>query len=998
MTERIQYEDDGLLPVDFDLSQIFIGREQQLELFRIYLERWQKLTVTTTNTQLLTPPSPNDKIQGLVVLLHGRGGFGKSTLLKRYREIALEYSQELTVSKIVDWEFAAQDKLTLFNPAPGEKVDASAYFNLLRNQLAIALDKDTDAFKEYLLAVKAVEEARKRANDLLNNLQQDSRYKWLSIVAGEGLLTLLRSAGTGLPLPFNVAANTLLNNERIAQTVKEITDEGVKIGVEQVKQVREKLHDRLGTYLADFLDPGLRLARGLGRDLELFARRLPVLIFFDTYEEVDEADSLLRLVMGAAGAHVGWVLSGRDNLWAGLSQRLRSLETEYGYKDIVSLNRSMAVDFSADGVGDFTLSDIQEYFRKLSQLLRQPNLPVVTEKDAAHIQRVTQGVPLAVKIAASLYLEKPDLESLTEGVDSKREIVDQMVRRYLLHTRTNQAERAHLFGLALLRQAEQPTAIAAALGVSPQTSYEAELSRLHRRYGFIFTKHEQPLLHQEVRYFLRIWLLEHRTEPGIVAINQRLKDVHLTNLKELEEHRRYTTLRERLEDEQWVGIYLDLTEQQLWLDTAQGVEYALPFMLAAGVYRRDANREVTKIGKFFEPTIIQPYHRYWEWAAQSLIYSTSHKPFPEELTGLEELLKLASRSVIAFSPPLPEYQEALEAMLWWRLGEAYQGKNDIRALEWYEKALSRLEDEIELREATNEVARGIAYRLEEEQKNDEENNAEALLNEHEQSLVKFNHALELNPYDAQTYVYRGSVHAELNKYQQALADFDRALELNPKLAGAYTNRGDVYRLLKEYQHALHNLNRALELNPHDARTYVYRGRVRSELNEYQQALADFDRALELDSKSAWAYTGRGIAYSNLKEFERAILDFDRALELDPNLALARNSRAEAYRLKDFNRELQLNSEADHVNSASNVVNLAESEQVREIASSDSLVVSTVPSNMKTGINIYRLAKHWTNFISMLVSIVLISIITVLIGINQVQQSSPLLSFLKELSG
>ena len=114
--------------------------------------------------------------------------------------------------------------------------------------------------------------------------------------------------------------------------------------------------------------------------------------------------------MGAAGARVGWVLAGRDNLWAGLSQRLRSQEAEYGYKDLVPADRRLVVDFSAEGAGDFALGDIEEYFSQLCRIPRQPPLPPIAEKDAAHILEVTQGVPLAVKIAASLFFEKLDLQ------------------------------------------------------------------------------------------------------------------------------------------------------------------------------------------------------------------------------------------------------------------------------------------------------------------------------------------------------------------------------------------------------------------------------------------------------------------------------------------------------------------------------------------------------------------------------------------------------------
>src|SRR5579883_2382764 len=75
----------------FDSGHIFIGRGQQMDLFNIYLTRWKHLMqrAQPDDTPVTDAPSPNNKIPGLVVLLFGRGGFGKSTLLKHYRKMAL---------------------------------------------------------------------------------------------------------------------------------------------------------------------------------------------------------------------------------------------------------------------------------------------------------------------------------------------------------------------------------------------------------------------------------------------------------------------------------------------------------------------------------------------------------------------------------------------------------------------------------------------------------------------------------------------------------------------------------------------------------------------------------------------------------------------------------------------------------------------------------------------------------------------------------------------
>jgi tetratricopeptide (TPR) repeat protein/energy-coupling factor transporter ATP-binding protein EcfA2 len=815
MTPFVPSEDSGLLPADFDLGQIFIGREQQLDLFHIYLEHWKHEMLTAPDIQVTAAPSPNNKIQGLVVLLYGRGGFGKSTLLEHYRDIVLVDSQKFIVSGIVDWEYAVEGKRSLFNPAPGREVDAPEYFRFLCSQLVEALKKRPDEFKEYQAALKAVEEARKQATGVLDSVQKDDRYASLRMLVGPGAITLLRWIAPRV--------DQALESAKVTEKVEEVIGQGAQIGAEQLVHAYSKLHDKLGHKLDDYLEPALRLGLALGRDLSRFARNFPLLIFFDTYEEVDEADRLLRLVMGAAGARVGWVLAGRDNLWAGAEQRERSVGKVYGYKEIVHPGLGLSIDFNVGGVGAFTTSDIVEYFSLLrKQVPAQLTLPIVTEEDAELILDVTQGVPLAVRIAAGLYLGHTDLAIITEKTDGKREIVDEMVQRYLLHTRDDQPERVRLYGLAMLRRADHPAAITAALGLSPEqarTNYEAELSRLQRRYSFIFTGKAQPSLHREVRHFLRLWLLERRNQPEIIAVSNRLKQAHETALKELEDHRQYGSLRERLEDEEWVGVYLDLAEQEFWLDPAEGVCYSLPFMLAAAIYRRDANPDAADVGEFFERTLKQPYHNWWRWADQSLIYKYSRNPSDGELAGLVELAKLASQRCPTFPQPLPDCRKELEAALWWRIGEAYEGRDDNKALTWYEKALKRLGQETELREAAAEACWSVASKL-----------------------------------------YKEKKHAE------SIPFLDRAIELKPDYAWAYSSRGIAYNELKQYQRAIEDYDRAIELDPKDAAAYNNRGYTYDDLKEYRRAIEDYGRAIELDPKYAAAYNNRGLTYSNLKEY------------------------------------------------------------------------------------------------------------------------------------
>jgi len=325
------------------------------------------------------------------------------------------------------------------------------------------------------------------------------------------------------------------------------------------------------------------------------------------------------------------------------------------------------------------------------------HLPRLTEEDVQRILDVTQGVPLAIKIAAGLYIETGDINAATSNVDGKREIVDAMVRRYLLHTRSDESEKAKLYGLALIRRADESTAIAAILGLSPEqaiSDYFNELSHLHRRYSFIFTEKNSPTLHQEVRHFLRLWLLERRKDPPIKAINQKLLAIYETALKAREATARYATLKERMQDAEWTNLYLDFAQQHFWLDPVEGIRALLPFMIAAAIYQRDINEEAAAIGAFFASQDIRPhYNQWWQWADDCLVYTTSNHPSEEELNALQELTGLSRQHCPLFPSWLPDYHQELEAALWWRMGEAYQYENNEKALEWYEKVCQLISED-----------------------------------------------------------------------------------------------------------------------------------------------------------------------------------------------------------------------------------------------------------------------------------------------------------------
>src|SRR5262249_45202540 len=159
------------------------------------------------------------------VLLYGRGGFGKSTLLKHYHDLVRMHPQKFLVSEIVDWEFAVEGKRHLFHVPSERDVDCVDYFHLLCDRLARALGRQINDFKEYQKAAKIVKEASQQMNSELERLKQDDRYAWMRKLAGEELMIVLRQ--------FVPLLRPFLDQQKIAEAATEGIDTGIQITLRQ---------------------------------------------------------------------------------------------------------------------------------------------------------------------------------------------------------------------------------------------------------------------------------------------------------------------------------------------------------------------------------------------------------------------------------------------------------------------------------------------------------------------------------------------------------------------------------------------------------------------------------------------------------------------------------------------------------------------------------------------------------------------------------------------
>jgi len=150
------------------------------------------------------------------------------------------------------------------------------------------------------------------------------------------------------------------------------------------------------------------------------------------------------------------------------------------------------------------------------------------------------------------------------------------------------------------------------------------------------------------------------------------------------------------------------------------------------------------------------------------------------------------------------------------------------------------------------------------------------------AIADLNHALEINPKNAEAYTYRGTAKEDQGDFSGAAADYSHVLEFDPKNADAYASRGDVKDAQGDYDGALADYARALELDPKNADFYTDRGETKGRHGDDSGAMADYARALELDPKDAYIYESRAITRQNQGDFAGALPDYDKSIELKPD--------------------------------------------------------------------------------------------------------------------
>lgn len=172
----------------------------------------------------------------------------------------------------------------------------------------------------------------------------------------------------------------------------------------------------------------------------------------------------------------------------------------------------------------------------------------------------------------------------------------------------------------------------------------------------------------------------------------------------------------------------------------------------------------------------------------------------------------------------------------------------------------------------------------------------------EEKIKNYTKAIEINPYNAQYYYYRGLAYKAKARFPLAIEDFSKAIVYQANYPIAYVNRGSSYYEMGQQDAAIADYTQAISLDPRDAVTFFRRAVSFQKKGENEKALADYQEAIRLSPKYVSALNNRGLIYLRKGENEKALADFNEALRLNPKYVLGYKNRAVVYdRLGDKDR-------------------------------------------------------------------------------------------------
>jgi tetratricopeptide (TPR) repeat protein len=151
------------------------------------------------------------------------------------------------------------------------------------------------------------------------------------------------------------------------------------------------------------------------------------------------------------------------------------------------------------------------------------------------------------------------------------------------------------------------------------------------------------------------------------------------------------------------------------------------------------------------------------------------------------------------------------------------------------------------------------------------------------AVMELSISLEIEP-SAEAYFLRASAKYMLDDVQGSLLDYDNAIALDPYNPIAYNNRGNIKDELKRTADAIKDYTKAISLDALYTSAYYNRGIAHFNVQEYKDAQMDFEKVIKTLPQDAEAMLAIGLCLVKLNKQAEACTWFAKAQPLQPTLA------------------------------------------------------------------------------------------------------------------
>ena len=158
---------------------------------------------------------------------------------------------------------------------------------------------------------------------------------------------------------------------------------------------------------------------------------------------------------------------------------------------------------------------------------------------------------------------------------------------------------------------------------------------------------------------------------------------------------------------------------------------------------------------------------------------------------------------------------------------------------------------------------------------------QALSENPETALQKFQKAIDIQPKQARSWKGRGDALYRLERFPEALSAYEEAIQLNPNNSQAWKGRGDALYRLERFTAALAAYEKALKLEPANAATLNRKGRALYKLELYQPAFIAQEEAIAIDPNNAQYLSDYGTSLIGLGKYEDALAAYNKAQVIEP---------------------------------------------------------------------------------------------------------------------